>query len=138
MTVCAYSLKKYTGTCFKENCFSLKLFWIFSFKIDSTGINTITLDPDPDPNWAKILVPDPNSMHLDPQHCLEVKICTKVFNHEQNWKFYYFRPRLIFVSSYLHLISSLNLSYYFQQNKRFFMELCRYFLAGSENGWKFG
>ena len=129
MTVCAYSLKKYT--CFKENYFSLKLFWIFSFKIDSTGINTITLDPDPDPNWAKILVPDPNSMHLDPQHCLEVKICTKVFNHEQNWKLYYFRPRLIFVSSYLHLISSLNLSYYFQQNKRFFMELCRYFLAKS-------
>ena len=50
MTVCAYSFKKYT--CFKENYFSLKLFWIFSFKIYS-----ITLDPDP------------NSMYLDPQHC---------------------------------------------------------------------
>ena len=34
---------------------------MFSFKIDS-----ITLDPDP--NWAKILDPDPNSMYLDPQH----------------------------------------------------------------------
>ena len=43
-------LKKFT--CFKENYFTLKLFWIFSFKIDS-----ITLDPDP--NW----------MYLDPQHC---------------------------------------------------------------------
>ena len=32
-----------TGTCFKENYFSLQLFLIFSFKIDS-----ITLDPDPD------------------------------------------------------------------------------------------
>ena len=27
----------------------------------------ITLDPDP--NWAKILDPDPNSIYLDPQHC---------------------------------------------------------------------
>ena len=44
MTVCSYSLKK---------IFSLKLFWIFSFKIDC-----ITLDPDP------------NSMYLDPQHWL--------------------------------------------------------------------
>ena len=35
----------------------------FSFKIDS-----ITLDPDP--NWAKILDPDPDpiSMYSDPQH----------------------------------------------------------------------
>ena len=57
MTVCAYSLKKYTstGTCYTEIYFSIKLFWIFSFKIDS-----ITLNPDPDPNWAKILDPDPN------------------------------------------------------------------------------
>ena len=60
MTVCAYSLKKYT--CFKENYFS---FGIFSFKIDR-----ITLDPDPDPYWGKILDPDrdPNSMYWDPQH----------------------------------------------------------------------
>ena len=42
-------LKKYT--CFKENYFSLKLFLIFSFKIDS-----IILDLDL--NWAKI--PDPS------------------------------------------------------------------------------
>ena len=41
-------LKKYTV--FKENCLYLKLFLVFSFKIDS-----ITLDP--------------NSMYLDPQHC---------------------------------------------------------------------
>ena len=34
---------------------------IFYFKIYS-----ITLDPDP--NWAKVLDPDPNSMYLDPQH----------------------------------------------------------------------
>ena len=27
--------------------------------------------PDPDPNWAKILDPDPNSMYLDPQHWLQ-------------------------------------------------------------------
>ena len=26
-------------------------------------------DLDPDPNWAKILDSDPNSMYLDPQHC---------------------------------------------------------------------
>ena len=56
-------LKKYTV--FKENCFYLKLFLISSFKNDS-----ITMDPDPDPNWAKILDPDPNSMYLDPQHWL--------------------------------------------------------------------
>ena len=67
MTVCSYSFEIYT--CFKENYFSLKLFLIFSFKIDS-----ITLDPDPDldpdsdPYWAKILDPDPNSMYLYPQH----------------------------------------------------------------------
>ena len=41
-------------TCFKENYFSLKLFGIFSFKIES-----ITLDPDP------------NSMYLDPLRCVQ-------------------------------------------------------------------
>ena len=40
-----------------QNCFSLKLISIFYFKIDS-----ITLDPDP--NLAKILDPDTNSMYL--------------------------------------------------------------------------
>ena len=30
------------------------------------------LDLDPDPNWAKILDSDPNSMYLDPQHCCKV------------------------------------------------------------------
>ena len=59
-SMCFYcSFKKYT--CFKGNYFSLKLFWIFTLKID---INTL----DPDPNCAKILDPDPNSMYLDPQH----------------------------------------------------------------------
>ena len=37
---------------------------MFSFKFDS-----IALDQDQDPNWTKILDPDPNSMYLDPQHC---------------------------------------------------------------------
>ena len=58
MTVCSCGFEKYTGTCFKENYFSLKLFKKISFKVDS-----IALDPDPDPNWAKILDPDPNSMY---------------------------------------------------------------------------
>ena len=38
--VCAYCFKKFTR--FKENYFSLILYWIFSFKIDS-----INLVPDP-------------------------------------------------------------------------------------------
>ena len=54
-------VSKNIGTCFKENYFSLQLFWMFSFKIDSIPL-------DPDPNWAKILDPDPNSMYLDQQH----------------------------------------------------------------------
>ena len=29
------------------------------------------MDPDSDPNWAKILDPDPISMYLDPQHWLK-------------------------------------------------------------------
>ena len=54
MTVCAYSFKKYT--CFKENYFSLKLFRIFSFKIFSiTQDPDLDLEPDLDPNCAKIL-----------------------------------------------------------------------------------
>ena len=60
MTVCSYIFTKYT--CLKENIFS-KIF----FQVDS-----IALDPDPDPNWAKILDPDPYSMYLDSQHWLEV------------------------------------------------------------------
>ena len=39
----------------------LPYFLIICLKIDD-----ITLDPDP--NWAKILDPNPNSMYLDPQH----------------------------------------------------------------------
>ena len=46
-------LIKFTGTFFKENCFSQKLFLMFSFKI-----NSITLDPDS------------NSMDLDPHYCI--------------------------------------------------------------------
>ena len=45
---------------FKENCLSLKLFLIYFV---SKLITTL----DPDPNWAKILDPDPNSVYLDPQ-----------------------------------------------------------------------
>ena len=37
------------------------VFLLFVFKNDN-------ISPDPDPNWAKILDPDPNSMYLDPQH----------------------------------------------------------------------
>ena len=47
--------------------FYSKLFGIFSFKLDSR-----TLDPGPDQNWANILDPDPNSMYLDPQHWLDI------------------------------------------------------------------
>ena len=50
-----------TGTFFKDNFFLT--FLIFSFKTDSLVL-------DPDPNWAKILDPEPNSMYLDPQRCL--------------------------------------------------------------------
>ena len=47
---------------FKEKNFSKIIFnFVSSFKIDN-----ITLDPNP--NWANILDPDPNSMYLDPQH----------------------------------------------------------------------
>ena len=41
----------------REKKMYVKLFSIFFFKIDR-----LTLDPDPDPNWAKIQDPDPNSM----------------------------------------------------------------------------
>ena len=36
-------------------------------------MDNFTLDPDP--NWAKILDPDPNSMYqyLDPQHCIRLE-----------------------------------------------------------------
>ena len=44
---------------------SLNFFSIFSVKIDH-----ITLDPDRDTNWAKIMDPDPYSMYLDPRHWL--------------------------------------------------------------------
>ena len=65
-------LKKFT--CFQENYLSPKLFWIFTCKVDS-----IALDPDPDQNWAKVLDPDPNSMYLDPQHCLWDYITVHIF-----------------------------------------------------------
>ena len=44
------------------------------FKIDNTPV---TLDPDPDQNWAKILDPDTNSMCLDPQHSLNTAFLIK-------------------------------------------------------------
>ena len=58
-------LKFLRNIVFKENCFLLNYSILnFFFKIDS-----ITLDLDPDTNWAKI--PDPNSMYLDPGHRVE-------------------------------------------------------------------
>ena len=59
----------------KRNNF-LKIFFLYLFlKIDFITLDT-DQDPDldpvpaPDPNWVKILDPDPNSMYLDPQHWL--------------------------------------------------------------------
>ena len=51
-------------------------FIIFSFKIDGvTQDPHPDLDQDPDPNWVQIVDPepdsDPNSIYLEPQHCLE-------------------------------------------------------------------
>ena len=42
----------------------------------------VTLDPepDPDPNWTKILDPDPSSMYLDPQHCFK-KVPPPLWRH---------------------------------------------------------
>ena len=73
MTVC---FEKHT--CFIENYFSLQLFLIFFFKVDSIAL-------DPDPSWAEILDPDPNSMCLDPQHCRRVHInsdCARVISND--------------------------------------------------------
>ena len=41
-------------------------------KIFFLKMYSIILDPNLDPNWAKIMDPDLNSMYLDPQHCLKV------------------------------------------------------------------
>ena len=49
----------------KEHFFPEIIFNFFLLKIYN-----ITLDPDP--NRAKILDPDPNSMYLDSQHCLDL------------------------------------------------------------------
>ena len=70
MTFCSQEIYRYFC---KENGFSLNLFLIFSFKIDSITLDPnpdLDLDPDPDldPNWAKILDPDQNLMSLD-HHC---------------------------------------------------------------------
>ena len=40
------------------------LFLKQNFKIYNITLNL-------DPNWAKSLDPDPNSMYLDPQHCFQ-------------------------------------------------------------------
>ena len=55
MILFSYSLKNIV----KENFVSGKVFLNFSFKIDNI---TLDLDPDLDPNLAKILDPDPNSI----------------------------------------------------------------------------
>ena len=56
MTVNDYNFKKYS-TCFKENYYSLKLFWIFSFKIDSITLRY----PGSGSKLAKILDPGSKS-----------------------------------------------------------------------------
>ena len=56
----------YRYFCREYCCFSTFILIIF-FKIYN-----ITLDPDQDPKWARILDPYPNSIYLDPQHCMEV------------------------------------------------------------------
>ena len=38
------------------------------------------MDPDPDPNRAKILDPDPNSMYLDPNRILKFATIFKYYN----------------------------------------------------------
>ena len=48
----------FKNSVFKANCSSVNKFFFFK-------INNITMDPDP--NWAKILDPDPR--YLNPQHC---------------------------------------------------------------------
>ena len=48
------------------------IYWIFTFqRLNCVKISIIYsidlgMDLDPDPKWAKILDPDPNSMYLDP------------------------------------------------------------------------
>ena len=49
---------------------------------------------DPDPNWAKILYPDLNSMYLDPQHC--IKYCNTGIKLASTKK----KNRLVPVGSY--------------------------------------
>ena len=56
--------------------------WIFSkiIKIIFSQIDNISLDPEP--NWAKILDPDPNSMYLVPQHYFSLSsLFWQIFNY---------------------------------------------------------
>ena len=63
-------------------------------------IDMLTLDPDPDPNWAKILDLDPNSMYWDPQHCTQGNNVAQLTKHRYSLpqtarlfsiKFHYFK-----------------------------------------------
>ena len=51
----------------KHNFFKIIVSYFF-FEIDNIQIRIPDLDPDPNPNWARILDPDLNAMYLDPQH----------------------------------------------------------------------
>ena len=62
---------------FKEKISQIIFNFVSSFKIDN-----ITLDPNP--NWANILDPDPNSMYLDPQHYRQR--WTRLSYAIQHWK----------------------------------------------------
>ena len=72
--------KKFFGVIiFLQNIF----FFFFSkgFLYILLKINNITLNLDPDPNWAKILDPDsdPKSMYLDLQHCMQPSVVKATF-----------------------------------------------------------
>ena len=65
MTVCSYSLKNVPILVLKKIINLLSYF----------GFGSL------DPNWAKILDPDPNLMYLDPQHWYHVIELLKPLNN---------------------------------------------------------
>ena len=58
-----------------------KVFWIW---IRIGFVFRSFLDPDPHPNWAKILDPDPNSMYFDPQYCFSARPRQLTVNQSKN------------------------------------------------------
>ena len=61
---------------FNINCFFNNSWWFFFFKIYN-----ITLDLDPD--WARILDPDTNSVQLNTQHCTWANLSLYLAEAEQ-------------------------------------------------------